>query len=363
MAEPPRPESQDQPPSSEATSPSQEPRFDEAEFLRKTFDRSIQEMERSRTFFEKLLKWTYGSLALLITVGIGLFGFFWFKSWSDVKKQMEDELTKTKGAIVEEGRKTIAETENDIRDKAANIFKEESIKKYVREIAKEKTESELSGLIKQAVNDKVAAQIKAEEPQIRNTVISESKKAVADLNPFISSEVRAEVQKQSSESLEPLRQQVENYQEVLNVSTMALLARNGDGVAYDQIQRIAASATKDSVTKVICLSTINQIFVEMNSGIYAGRSFTEERSVEEMNKLLDDPNAIIRWAAVDGLAGKKDKSIVPKLIIICNQDKYLWVRRAAYEALRQLTNQKFENFRQDQWNKWWEQNKESWPPK
>lgn len=362
MAEPPRKESQDHSPLSGVAPPTQEPRFDEAEFLRRTFDRSIQEMERSRAYFEKLLKWTYTSVVLLISVGIGLFVFFWFRSWSDIQRQMDTELTKTKDAIVEEGKKTIAETEKDIRVKAANIFKEENIKKYVRDVAREKTGSELSGIIKQTVNDKVALQIKAEEPQIRNTVVSETKKAVKDLNPFISSEVKLQVEKQSSESLEPLRKQFKNYKEISEISALALIARNGNGRAYDKIQQIASS-TKDANIKEICVSTINQIYVDMNQAVYSGMKFTPEKTVEELKKLLDDPNPLTRWASVDGLAAKKDKSVVAKLIEIINHDDSMWVRRAAYQALKGLTGQKFENFQQEQWNEWWKQNKEGLPPK
>ena len=360
---------QEEPPLSGVTSPAQGPRFDEAEFLRRTFDRSLQEMDRSRAYFEKLLKWTLWAGVAIFTLGVGLLGIFGFRSWNDIQtrmdkelnttkeaiitqgneaindiqKQMAYELKTTKDAIITRGNKAIAETDNIIRQNAVAAFQDNNLRRYVREVAKEKTDKELNEVIQQSVNDQVATRIKAEGPQIKNTVVIETKRAVTELNPVISSEVKSEVQKQSSESLEPLRQQVKNYQEVVEVSTLALLARNGSGDTYDQIAKIASS-TKDPNVREICFSTLMQIYVEMNSGIYSGRTFTEKKSPEEMKKLLDDPNPFYRWAAADGLSGTNDNNIVPKLITMSNQDKNLWVRRAAYEALKHLTNQKFENF-------------------
>lgn len=78
--------------------------------------------------------------------------------------------------------------------------------------------------------------------------------------------------------------------------------------------------------------------------------------------LLDDPNQLIRWAAVDGLSHKNDKSIVPMLMEIINHDNSLWVREAAYHALQSLTGQHFEILQADQWNSWWEASKVNWPP-
>ena len=376
MAEPQRPEAQDKPP------------FDEAEFLRRTFDRSLQEMERSRVFFERLLKWTLWAGVAIFTLGVGLLGIFGFRSWNDIQTRMDKELNTTKEAIITQGNKTIndiqtrmnselkttkdaiviqgkkaiSETDNIIRVNAAAAFQDESIRGYVRDVAKEKTDKELNDIIQQSVNNQVASRIIAEGPQIKNTVVVETKKAVSDLNPFISSEVKSEVQKQSTENLEPLRQEVKNYQEIVKISALALVARNGNAGAYDQIQKIASS-TKDANIKEVCVSTINQIFVDMNSGLYSGRKFIPEKTVEEMKKLLVNPNPLARWAAVDGLAAKNDKSLVANFIEISNRDDSMWVRRAAYQALKGLTDQNFENFQEEQWNNWWEQNKKNWPPK
>jgi hypothetical protein len=332
--------------------------FDEAEFLRRTFDRSLAEMDRSRAYFETLFKrttWAIGILVVLIVAGGGVLGF---RSWSDVQQRMNDKLRETQGAIEARGQQAILDTDKLVRDRAEAAFKEENIKTFVRQVAKEKTEAALTGVIRQAVGEQVSARIKAEEHQITKTVIKETKEAVDNLSPHIS----GEVQKRTDAALGPLRQQIAGYDEIIRVSTLALLARNGDGAAYDNVERMDQE-TQNPVLREICLSTLNQIYVEANVPFYTSRHFTIERTVDDLKRLLDDPNPLIRWAAVDTLGEKQQKDIVPKLVDIINHDNSLWVRRAAYQALATLTGQNIQRLERDQWNKWWEANKGNWPPK
>ncbi len=332
--------------------------FDEAEFLRRTFDRSLSEMDRSREYFETLFRrtlWAVGIVVALILAAGSLLGF---RSWSDVQVRMDSKLQETQAAIVARGQQAIQDTDKVIRDRAEAAFKDESIKSYVRQVAKEKTSSELGSVIQQTVAEQVATRVKAEEPQINRTVVQETKRAVESLTPVISSEV----DKKSSQALTPLRSQIETYQEILNVSTLALLARNGNAATYDQLELIAKQTT-NPVLREICVSTLNQIYLEMNAPIYAGRNFNQPKDTPELKKLLDDPNFTTRWAAVDALAAKGEKDIVPKLIEFINHDNSMWVRNAAYQALKTLTGQKMEKLQREQWNHWWDENKANWPPK
>src|SRR5712692_3863425 len=76
----------------------------------------------------------------------------------------------------------------------------------------------------------------------------------------------------------------------------------------------------------MCVSTINEICVEMNVPFYTSRHFKAEKTVDELKRLLYDLNALNRWAAVDSLAEKNHKDIVPKLIEVIKHDNSLCVR-------------------------------------
>lgn len=208
--------------------------FDEAEFLRRTFDRSLSEMEKSREYFETLFRRTLWAITVIVALILAGGGFLGFKSWSDVQGRMNTKLQETQAAISARGQQAIQETDKVIRDRAEAAFKEDSIKSHVRQVAKEKTGSELNKIIQDAVGDQVAVRVKAEEPQINKTVVEETRSAVHNLTPYIS----AEIDKKSSQELAPLRNEINGYQQLLNVSTLALLARNGNAAAFDQIEQI-----------------------------------------------------------------------------------------------------------------------------
>jgi HEAT repeat protein len=339
--------------------PEPEKPFDEAEFLRRTFDRTLREMDRTRTYFEGLFKhtlWAISIVVALILTGGGILGF---RSWSDVQGRMDVKLQETQQAITARGQQAIQETDKIIRDRAEAAFKDESIRGYIRQVAREKTGTELSNLIRQTVSDQVGVKVKQEEPQIKETVVQETKRAVDNLTPNISSEV----DKKTSQALAPLRAQIESYQEILNVSTLALAARGGNALAFDQLVRIGSLTTTPAGIREISIDTQNAIYLEMNSPLYAGRAFKDSKDAPELKRLLDNPDPFTRWAAVDALAAKGQKDVVPRLMEMINHDNSLWVRGAAYQALQGLTGQTFEKLRLDQWNSWWEANKANWPPK
>jgi len=118
--------------------------FDEAEFSRRAFDRSLEDMERSRAYFEDIFKrtfWAIGVVLALILTGGAILGF---RSWSDIQTRMDSKLSETQAAIERQGQQAIADTNKQIHDRAEAAFKEENIRAFVKQVAKEKTESELA---------------------------------------------------------------------------------------------------------------------------------------------------------------------------------------------------------------------------
>ena len=331
-------------------------KFNEAEFLRRTYAVSVQEMERSRNYFETLLTRTFWAVGIIFVVVAGATTFFGLHSWTDVQARMDDKLRETQRRIEETGGKAIRETSETIQRRAEAAFQEESLKKYIREVAKEKTEQQLSGLISETVTQQVASRVKAEEPEIEKITVNETRRALDSLAPTIN----AQVAKRVEDEVAPVKQQVVRLEQILTVTTAVLQARNGDGKSYDTVRQLAALSPDPNV-KAICISTLNQIYLEMNPPIYGTRTFIKPLATDEMEKLLDDANPLNRWAAIDGLAGKGQKGVVPKLIWISTHDNFLVVRRAAFQALRTLTGQNFENFSETQWDAWWQKNKANWP--
>jgi len=320
------------------------PKSEQEKFLRELYDLTLRDMERTRNYFEALLRTTMVAGGIIIAVGLFVFGFLSFRTWSDVERN-----------IVAKGEAAIAEMDTHIRDRAEKAFQEDSIRQYVRDVAKQKTEQELSKIIRDTVTTQVATTLKNKEAEIGKVVSGETKRAVEALSPRIT----AEVDNQVRVSLGPLRQRVDEFQEVLNTGTLAILARNGNGKAYDQLERVSTEA-KDPVLREISVSTINQLFVEYNGGIYPGRRFTQQKTAEEMKELLKSDDVLVRWAAVDGLAAANEASIVPSLIHLINTDSSMFVRRAAYVALGSLTKQQIAVLDKRGWNDWWDKNKSIW---
>jgi len=332
------------------------PRFDEAEFLRRTYALSLQEMERSRAYFEMVLKRTFWALGVLVGIGLFLLAFFSVRSWNDVQARMDQQLKETQDAIQSKGRETIKQTEENIRKQAELAFQQDSLKRYIREVASEKTERQLSSIIERAVTEQVAGKVREEEPRIEKITVDQTRRALDAMSPSIN----ALVTKKVNEEVGPIRQQQTALEHMLTVNTAVIQARNGDGKSYDAVRQLAVLSPDPNI-KSICVSTLNQIFLEMNGGIYLSRNFLSPKSIEEMKALLNDPSPLIRWAAIDSLAAKGEKGVVSKLVFMSTHDDFLIVRKAAFEALRALTGQKFENFQEDGWSQWWEKNKGNWP--
>src|SRR5712692_5714798 len=115
-------------PGTSSQTPKPENPFDQAEFLRRIYDRSLQEMERTRDYFENLLNQTIAAIGVIVVVATTAIGILGFRSWNDIQTRMETKLQDTQHAIEGKGQQAIQETDRIIRERAEAAFKEETSK-------------------------------------------------------------------------------------------------------------------------------------------------------------------------------------------------------------------------------------------
>jgi len=292
--------------------------------LRTQFSELKQSIHRERVIF--------GSIGLVILAIMGFFGYQTIAQYikSQVGSQVESKL------ITPE------------------------VEKTVRKALEDKT--------KDFVSDKINP---------LNQKITEMKNDLAKLEPLAKSidSISVNVQqlkgkldtaendlKKLSDAQTRLQTMVAKSEDLLRAGNLSILARNGSGEAYDQLM-ILARSTQNPDIRMLGITTQNQLFLEMNQPFYSARQFKEKKSNQELLKLLDDSNPIIRKAAIDDLVALGDKSIVPRLLEKAEHDPLILVRHAAFHGLQVLTGEQIEALQIEQWKAWYEKNKSNWPTK
>lgn len=307
------------------------------------YEFAANQVSESRAGFERYYKITIGGMVLLATLAVGI--FFWLvgKQYSDIANTVQ---TKTDNQL--------AELQQEVRARIEDEFKTEKMRTLIHDVAVQQTKSGLGTTINRAVARTVESRVAAEGPQIARTVQTETKKATAGLFPIIDKAVK----EQTTVAAAHIQQQMAQWQEVIKAGNLAILARNGIGSAYDELQQLAIHTSNQDV-KMVALSTRNELWLEMDQihSMYQTRQFRVTPSKEELIRLMNDPQPLTRKAAIDTLVNTNDKSIIPQLIHIYEGDQMILVRTAAYHGLEQLTGQKFEPLDVAAWKTWWAANK------
>lgn len=307
-------------------------------------------ISESRESFERYYKLTMTGLLFIATVTIGIFYWFIGKEYKDIAASVQSKADTH-----------FAQLDNEIRQRISAQFEDKRMRTLIEQVAVEQTKKGLSDVINDAVTKSVAARVKAEEPQIHETVIAETKKGVQALSPVID----AAVSKEAKLAEDRLQAHIAQYEQVIRVGNLALLARNGDGNSFDTLMKVASNSADPSIGS-IAVTTRNQLYLEYDAqatGIYQIRQFTQPKKPEELIQLLSDQNPLVRKAAVDSLVAAGDKAAVPRLIPIMEHDSFIMLRIAAYRGLTVLTGEKIEPLDAEAWKTWWEKNKSNWPAK
>jgi hypothetical protein len=301
--------------------------------------------EANRKTFLDTLKIAAYPLAVVLAIA----GFLGIKSASDLMESIRKEAQ-------QQSRAEIERMQGEIRATLKAQFEAPSIQAIVREAARESTATTAAPLIKNEVSRQVQVRVRAEQPQIRATVVAETKKGVDAMAPVVSEQV----QQQASAAESRIRSQIAPFGDVTRAGTLSTLARNGNGEAFDQLVAMANSSSNPDV-KALAVTTQNQLYLEYDQAFYSTRIFKEHKTNEQLLALLDDALPLARKAAIDGLSAAGIKSAVPKLITMMKNDPFILVREAAYHALKQLTGKDIEPLDTASWDRWWEENKVAWP--
>ena len=136
----------------------------------KYFEFAKQQIEADRKFYTHLYTYAGGFLVFMVAAA----GFFQFSSVNQMRSDMR--------AAVEAA---LADVRVEVKNRIDREFRSENIANLVEKVARERTENELSEIIRSETSARVASGLKAQESEIRGLVEGRTNKLVDELEPTI----------------------------------------------------------------------------------------------------------------------------------------------------------------------------------
>jgi hypothetical protein len=176
------------------------------------------QIEKDRNFYKHLYTYAAAFLALMVALA----GFFSYTSVSqmrsDMKASVEAELTALRAQAAATGTEAkatvsqeLANVRTEVQKKIDTEFRSDNIADLVASAAKERTEKELSGIIRSETSIQVARGIKDQSTVIEKVVRDQTKEAVKALEPTIRASVDKATQDQVKASVAPIQSQMATY--------------------------------------------------------------------------------------------------------------------------------------------------------
>jgi hypothetical protein len=333
------------------------------------------QIEKDRGFYRYLYGFAAGFIALMVLVA----GFFQYTSVNqmrtDMKASVDAELERNKAEIAAlraQAAQASAEAQATVSRELANVrtevqrridteFQGENIKTQIAAAAKERTEKELTGVIRSATSEQVARGIQDEHPFIQKTVEDQTRESVKTLQPTISSLVKAATEEQVTKTVLPLQTQIAKYDDYVRTGTLAMLANGDDRHAFDTLLQIAVGGSRESSNpdlRHLADSTVGSILSAKESGMRLTRSFRQQQTPDSLKQLMRSPNPWDREAALDAYPAN-DTSILPILVGMIQADGSIDVLVRAVEHFNALTKQSFRFFQTKELLDWWAANQKS----
>lgn len=317
--------------------------------LQKIHEFMSQELQRDRDHFDRMFKRTAWFVAALVFAAGGLTVYYGSRTVQEARSEARSEAKRALGDEIEQLRKAVA-------DRINTEFQKEHIKKLVENVARERSAAEFSQIILRTVEEEVRARIRAEQPTISRSVQEETKRSVTALQPTIQGLVESETRRRVESAVKPIEVRLDSYLETATVANTAILAKNGDRNAFDQLSKIEKSSNPQ--IKLFAERAIRAIVLDYNQPFRAVHTFNKPYTKEELLKLLKDPYPVTRRTAVDTLVKQwsKDTTIVRPLAEVIMTDSDLGVCGSAFEAVMGITGEKWMVLDFLEFSKWWSRN-------
>ena len=327
------------------------------------------QIERDRSFYKHL----YGFAASFLAFMVAVAGVFSYTSVTQMRTDMKASVDAELVALRLQAKATSSEAQATVKTELANVrtevqkridteFQSENITNLVANAARERTEKELSGIIRSETSIQVAKGIKDQTPAIKKTVEDQTREAVTTLEPTIKASVDKATQEQVKASVVPIQSQMATYGEFIRVGNLAILARGDDRPAFDYLMQIALGDKPESANqelRKVADSTAGAIIAELKGAAFRTvYNFSEKQTPESLKRFMSSSNKRDRMAALDNYP-KDDKSVLPMLIQLIAQDSSIQVVNRAVENFNALTKQSFEFWRTQPIIEWWEKNRTS----
>jgi hypothetical protein len=302
-------------------------------------------------------------------------GFFGFRSFEQLKDEINT-LTKTevqKAQSELQGMRSSVQVTTDelkstskrkldnvrveVQKRVNDEFKSENITALVASAAKERTEKELSGIIRSETAAQVTKGLQEQQPFIKATVESQTKEVVNTLEPSITAVLSKATHDEVANSVAPISSQLTAYGNLIKIGTLATLAKNDDRKSYDALRDIWRGITPASTDeKQVADMTVMSIAREQYLRPVSDQRFPTPKTPQELKQLLSSTLANERIAALFQYP-RTDHSLLPTVLQMINADQSIDVVVAAIRRLNSETGQRFNFPNYDEINAWWSANK------
>jgi hypothetical protein len=275
---------------------------------------------------------------------LAIAGFLSWRSFDDVKKSIQEEAK-------QETKAEVVRMQEEIRQKLTAQFETPRLQQMVKDAAASQTQQVLRPLIVQQVGQDVARQVKAEQHTINSTIISETQKAVAQLQPKIEGAALELVNSSVEHNLDTpllafhqmvteLQSNQEANQEVLD---LMLRAQSDDAAAFDRLVQLSSEPNAHPGVRATSSLAVRNISRQHNQGTYQGQRFTPPKTDEEMLQLLHDRDPRTRQAVINSLSENALRTNLAAVFQMMTNDPDLNVREAGFRRFNALTGAQPEN--------------------
>jgi hypothetical protein len=231
-------------PRNDPAAPDAPPAIDTAtigKIVREELDRQKQYLDFAQTQIEKdrgFYKYLYTIAGAFLAFMVAVAGFFSYSNVSqmrsDMKASVDAELVALRAQSVatsQEAHSTVTRELDNVRTEVEKRiqteFRSDNIQKLISNAARDRTNNELTEIIRDETAKQVAEAILEQSPAIRKNVEDQTRVAVKELQPIIDGIVHAELEHQVKKSVAPVESEMQKMAAAFAQATLTQLAMSG----------------------------------------------------------------------------------------------------------------------------------------